>query len=115
MLGSNADALTHETEREREGAPGLGKARADKECAPLSAHTQKTEGEGLPCPSHGGQMHPFFGCTRQIVQVEAGGQAEQLQCPFRLTDASQQRRVDGWGERAGMSRPGIIESHARLQ
>ena len=98
--------------RRLRGAPVPGKAGVDSEDSLVHPHTEKSEGEGLPDAAHGGQVEALRGGAGSIIEVEAGGHSEQLEGLLRLAGPSQERRMDGRGQRAAVGSPGPIEVQA---
>jgi hypothetical protein len=97
MFGTDAEGQTFEAEAEAEGTPVLGKARVDGEHSLAGPHTEESEGQGLPHPSHGGQVQALRRRSGAVVEVEAGSHSEHLERTFWLAGTSQERGMDRRG------------------
>src|SRR5581483_12407681 len=86
---------------EGERLPCRGQAGLDRQ-DPSGQRAQSGEaaGEGLPEPAEGGEMQPAGGGPGEVVEVEAGRQAEQLQGGLGLPVARQQRGMNSRGKGA---------------
>ena len=101
--------LTSEPEPERERLPGAGQARIDVEELAPGAQTEEAVGEGLPHATHRGQVEAAGGGAGEVVEVEPGGEPEQLQRPFRPAGTGEERGVDRRRERAAVGGARFVE------
>ena len=120
VIGVDADGLSAEAERETEGGPRLGQAGVDGQSAlpcrcPFGVQAEEAVGQGLPHATHRRQVETASGGAGEIVEVEAGRHAKQLERPFGLTGAGQQGGGDGRGERAAVGGPWFVEGQARAE
>ena len=79
MAGPHPDAVTAEAEPELEGLPGARQARVDVEQPAPGAKTEEAVRERLPHTAHGGEVEAAGGGAGEVVEVEPGGEAEQLE------------------------------------
>ncbi len=109
MFGPYGDSLTMKPEAQLQCRPLLGEGGIDREGVGLCPQPEEPVGQCLPDAAHGGQMQSPHSGAGQIAEVESRRQPEELEGPFGLPGACEQRSRYRRRQRAAMGSAGLVE------
>ena len=99
VLGAHANAVVHGSgTADRERATPRAGCGSTARVLPFGAQAEEPVGEGLPHPAHRREVQSPGGGAGQVVEVEAGGHAEQLERPLGLARHGPAARREMAGE-----------------
>jgi hypothetical protein len=95
VFGTDANTLGAKTKRQSEGGPSLRQAGIDGKAPALGREPEEAGSQGLPQAAHRCEMESLTRGAREVVEVEPGGEAEELERALGFPGAREHRGVDG--------------------
>src|SRR5581483_2632448 len=111
----DADAAPREAQAHLQAAPRRRQARVEPERRARRAGAEETVDERLPDAAHAGEVEACGRRLREVVEVDAGGEAQRLERLPLHARPGEERGVDRRRERAAVRRARLVEAQVRLE